>query len=143
MITVTHEHGDRMAIRVRGHDLVTDQPISAGGDDTGPTPTELFVAGLAACVGFYAERFLRRHGTDSGVSVTCDFAMSTDRPSRVASVDLRIHVPGPLREDVREALLRVIDHCTVHNSLRTPPAVRMEIRDRVAELAVTSVKGGA
>ena len=142
MITVTHEHGDRMGIRVRGHDLVTDQPISDGGDDAGPTPTELFVAGLAACVGFYAERFLRRHGTDAGLSVTCDFAMSADRPSRVASVDLRIDVPGQLREDLREALLRAVDHCTVHNSLRTPPAVRVEIRDGAAALALTGTRGG-
>jgi putative redox protein len=138
MITITHEHGDRMAIRVRGHNLVTDQPISGGGDDAGPTPTELFVASLAACAGFYAERFLRRHGPDAGLSITCDFAMSTDRPSRVASVDLRIDVPGPLREDLREALLRAVDQCTVHNSLRTPPAVHVEIRDSVPALAVTS-----
>jgi uncharacterized OsmC-like protein len=140
MITVTHEHGDRMAIRVRGHNLVTDQPITGGGDDAGPTPTEFFVAGLAACVGFYAERFLRRHGPDAGLSVKCDFAMSTDRPSRVASVDLRIDVPGPLRDDVREALLRAVDHCTVHNSLRTPPAVRIEIHDSVDALAVSAVE---
>ena len=135
MITVTHEHGDRMAIRIRGHDLVADQPISEGGDDAGPTPTELFVAGLAACVGFYAERFLRRHGPDAGLSVTCDFAMSTDRPSRVVAVDLRIDVPWALRDDLREALYRAVDHCTVHNSLRTPPAVRIEIRDGVHALA--------
>ena len=135
MITVTHEHGDRMAIRIRGHDLVADQPISEGGDDAGPTPTELFVAGLAACVGFYAERFLRRHGPDAGLTVTCDFAMSTDRPSRVVSVDLRIDVPWALRDDLREALHRAVDHCTVHNSLRTPPAVRIEIRDGVHALA--------
>jgi len=140
MITVVNTHGDRMAIRIRGHDLVSDQPMDAGGEDAGPTPTELFVAGLAACVGFYAERFLRRHGSADGLSVTTDFAMSAERPSRVASVDLRIDVPGTLREDLREALLRAADHCTVHNSLRTPPAVRIEIRD-VAALAVTSTKG--
>lgn len=142
MITVTYERGDRMAIRVRGHDLVVDQPMDAGGEDAGPTPTELFVAGLAACVGFYSERFLRRHGAADGLSVTCDFAMSTDRPSRVASVDLRIEVPGSLRDDLRDALLRAAEHCTVHNSLRTPPAVRMEIRDGVAAPAGTGSEGG-
>jgi len=132
MITVINTRGDRMAIRIRGHDLVSDQPIDAGGDDAGPTPTELFVAGLAACVAFYAERFLRRHAGDAGLTVTCDFAMSADRPSRVTSVDLRIDVPGSLREDVRDALLRAAEHCTVHNSLRTPPTVRIEICDGVA-----------
>jgi len=132
MITAIHTGGDRLAIRIRGHDLISDQPVEAGGEDAGPTPTELFVAGLAACVGFYAERFLRRHDSDAGLSVTCDFAMSTDRPSRVASVDLRIDLPGSLREDLRDALLRAAEHCTVHNSLRTPPAVRIEIRDGAA-----------
>lgn len=135
MIRVTHTRGDRMAIRIRGHDLVSDQPIDAGGDDAGPTPTELFVASLAACVGFYAERFLRRHGSDAGLSVTCDFAMSADGPSRVASVDLRIDVPGSLRVDLRDALLRAADHCTVHNSLRMPPTVRIGLRDSVATSA--------
>ena len=142
MITVTHVRGDRMAIRIRGHDLVADQPMDAGGEDAGPTPTELFVASLAACVGFYAERFLRRHAPDVGLSVTCDFAMSTDRPSRVASVDLRIDLPVPLRADLRDALLRAVDHCTVHNSLRTPPAVRMEIRDSVTAPVGTGSDGG-
>jgi len=132
MITVVNTHGDRMAIRIRGHDLVSDQPMDAGGEDAGPTPTELFVAGLAACVGFYAERFLRRHGSADGLSVTTDFTMSTDRPSRVASVDLRIDVPGSLREDLHDALLRAAEHCTVHNSLRTPPTVRIEISGGVA-----------
>lgn len=133
MITVTHTGGDRMAIRIRGHDLVTDQPIDAGGDDVGPTPTELFVAGLASCVGFYAARFLRRHvRAESALSVACDFTMSTDRPSRVASVDLRVDVPAALSEALQDALLRAADQCTVHNSLRTPPAVRIQVRDSVA-----------
>lgn len=133
MITVTHVRGDRMAIRIRGHHLVTDQPTDAGGDDAGPTPTELFVAGLASCVGFYAERFLRRHvRSESALSIACDFAMSTDRPSRVASVDMRIDVPEALPEDLRDALLRAADQCTVHNSLRTPPALRIQVRDGAA-----------
>lgn len=132
MITVTHTGGDRFAIRIRGHDLITDQPMEAGGGDEGPTPTELFVAGLAACVGFYAERFLRRHGSDAGLSVACHFTMSADRPSRVASVELQIDVAEALSDDLRAALLRVVDHCTVHNSLRMPPTVRIEIEDAVA-----------
>ena len=42
--------GDAYTISVRGHVLRVDQPTDAGGGDTGPTPTELFVASLAACV---------------------------------------------------------------------------------------------
>lgn len=128
MIEVQHEGGDRYTVRVRGHELLTDQPLDTGGDDVGPTPTELFVAGLAACVAFYAGRFLRRH-TDASVSVECAYEMSADRPSRVSAVRLSVDVPTELRDDVREGLRRSVEHCTVHNSLRQPPEVDISVRD--------------
>lgn len=132
MIEITHLSGDRFAVRIRDHELVTDQPADAGGDDAGPTPTELFVAGLAACVAFYAGRFLRRHiDTSVPLSVACSYDMSVDLPPRVTSVRLTVDVPTMLRGDVRDGLLRAAEHCTVHNSLRTPPDVRIAVRDAV------------
>ena len=64
-ITVRHEARDRFRISIRGHEVLVDQPLPASGD-AGPTPTELFVASLAACAGFYARRFLARHGLPDG-----------------------------------------------------------------------------
>ena len=43
---IEHEGGDRYRVRIRGHELVVDQPTEDGGEDAGPTPTELFVAGV-------------------------------------------------------------------------------------------------
>lgn len=60
-LVVRHLEGDRFRVEIRGHAVEVDQPIEDGGDDKAPTPTELFAASLASCVGFYAERFLRRH----------------------------------------------------------------------------------
>jgi len=54
--------GEAYEVTVRGHRLVVDQPADAGGQDSAPTPTELFLASLATCVAFYAGRFLTRHG---------------------------------------------------------------------------------
>jgi len=36
-------------VAVRGHELRVDEPPGAGGEDTGPMPTELFCAALASC----------------------------------------------------------------------------------------------
>ena len=36
-------------VAVRGHELRVDEPASAGGEDTGPMPTELFCAAVASC----------------------------------------------------------------------------------------------
>jgi putative redox protein len=127
-LSVTHLAGDRFELRVRGHRLVTDQPVADGGAGQGPTPTELFVASLTACVAFYAARFLARHDLDpGGLRVDGDFTMSADRPPRVASIVLRLVTPHPLPDNRRRALLAVADHCTVHNSIRQPPDVRIAL----------------
>jgi len=133
-MTVRHQGGDRLEIDVRGHRVIVDQPAEAGGTDAGPTPTELFVAGLASCVGFYAERFLRRHSLPvEGLEVRCQFAMDLGA-ARVASVQLGVVIPAFLNETHRRALLAVVDHCTVHSSIRQDPEVgiRMEIHSLAA-----------
>ncbi|MFI8091021.1 OsmC family protein [Streptomyces sp. NPDC086080] len=62
LVEVTPIAGDAFGIRVRGHTLTVDQPLSDGGKDTAPTPVELFVAAVASCAAHYAGRFLDRHG---------------------------------------------------------------------------------
>jgi uncharacterized OsmC-like protein len=135
-ISVRHEDGDRFAIDVRGHVVLVDQPTEAGGGDAGPTPTELFVAGLASCVAFYAERFLVRHGLPvAGLGVDCSFEMSEDRPARVASVDVRVRPPAGFPDERAPALERVIEHCTVHNTLRMGTEVRIGLAVEVPRAA--------
>ncbi|SRR6266545_4466036 len=127
-LTVTHLYGDAFEIEVRGHHLTVDQPVDAGGADLGPTPTELFAASLAACVGFYAGRFLRRHGlATEGLEVHCEATMSSELPARLAAVTLRLAGLPALPERRRAALLAVVDHCTVHNSIRHAPQIRIEL----------------
>jgi putative redox protein len=126
-IVVRHERGDRFSIGIRNHRLVTDQPVEDGGTDMGPTPTEMFVASLASCVGFYGERYLRRHDLRAEeLRVDCAYAFADDRPARVASITLTVEAPG-LPAARRDAFLAVIEHCTVHNSIRATPSVQIEV----------------
>jgi len=127
-IHVRHEGGDRFTIMVRGHELLVDQPVTDGGEDTAPTPTELFVASLAGCVGFYAGRFLRRHQLpERGLAVDCRWGFAEGRPSRVGRIDVRVHLPEGFPEGKRRALQAVVEHCTVHNSLRDAPEVEISL----------------
>ena len=126
-ITVRHVDGDRFAIETRDHVLTVDQPLAAGGDDTAPTPTELFVASLASCVAFYARRYLARHDLPTtGLRVVAAYDMA-HRPARVGSVSLEITLPEGVPGDQRDRLLAVASHCTVHNSLITPPQVMIAV----------------
>src|SRR5438270_5270788 len=129
---VRHVHGDRFEIDVRGHVVAVDQPVEDGGRDSAPTPTELFVAGLTSCVGFYARRYLVRHGLpDEGLTVTATFEMAA-KPARVADIDIEIGLPEAVPADRREALLAVASHCTVHNTLTHRPHVHVGFADRAA-----------
>jgi uncharacterized OsmC-like protein len=126
-IRVDHRERDRFEIEVRQHVLEVDQPVADGGEDTAPTPSELFVASLASCVAFYARRFLARHDLPTdGLSVTADFSLET-RPARVGEIDLHVRVPDGVPDERRAALLAVASHCTVHNSLEQPPRVSIEL----------------
>jgi putative redox protein len=131
-MTVDHLDGDRFAIAIRDHVVQTDQPVSDGGCDSAPTPTELFVAGLASCVAFYARRYLSRHGLSAvGLRVTAEYTTGA-RPARVDGIRISVHPPDNVPAARREALLAVASHCTVHNTLAEPPEVTVELASALA-----------
>jgi putative redox protein len=89
--------GEAYEVTVRGHHVVVDQPADAGGQDSAPTPTELFVASLATCVAYYAGRYLTRHGYNrDGLAISAGYGMASDRPTRVSAINLAVRVPADL-----------------------------------------------
>lgn len=133
-IRVTHVVDDQFVAGVRGHQLRIDQPVADGGDNAGPTPTELFVTGLAGCVAHYARRFLARHDIDPhGLAVTADWQMAGGRPARVGKVSIVVEPPTGLPAERRDALLAVASHCTVHNSLARPPKIIVQFAETIGE----------
>lgn len=127
MMRVRWQEDDRFDIDVRDHTITVDQPVEIGGADVGPTPTELFVAGLASCVAFYARRYLRRHRIDPvGLEVSTSYRMGT-KPARVAVVDMEIHLPAELTPQRHAGLLAQAGHCTVHNSITQPPDISITL----------------
>jgi putative redox protein len=127
-IEVVCAHRDQYLITAREHAILVDQPVEDGGDDAAATPVELMVGALASCVAFYAGRYLVRHGLDRDrLRVRADFTMAAGRPTRLGSVRIDIEAPD-LTADQRQVLLAVASHCTVHNTLRQPPAITINLR---------------
>lgn len=130
-LQVTHVSGDRFSIDVRGHTLTTDQPVADGGEDTAPTPTEFFIAGLASCIAFYGQRYCARHGIDpTGLHVACDYSIG-GKPVRVEEITVRLTPPDALPADRRAGFLAIASHCTIHNTLLDPPAVQIALAEPV------------
>ena len=129
---VEHRGGDKFDINVRGHVVRVDQLVKDRGEDTAPTPTELFIASLASCVAFYARRYLARHDLPTdGLAVEATFSMGS-KPARVAGIDMRLIVPEGVPAERLDALLAVATHCTVHNTLNSEPDVSITLADAPA-----------
>jgi putative redox protein len=130
-MTAWHLDGARFAVGIRDHVVTVDQPVADGGEDTAPTPTELFVASLISCTAFYARRYLARHDLPTAdLAVTAEYTVAP-RPARVDDIRIRVRLPEGVPAGRRDALLAVASHCTVHNSLTTPPHVTVVLADPV------------
>ena len=53
-------------IKLGHHDVASDEPASHGGGDTGPSPTGLVLAGLAACTSITLRMYADRKKWDLG-----------------------------------------------------------------------------
>lgn len=101
--SVRHLGGDRFSIGVREHTVLMAQPVGAGGADTAPTPTELFVAGLASCVAFYARRYAAGHRfSAAGLEVAVTYELG-GRPARVSRNDIVVTPSAALSTEHRDA----------------------------------------
>jgi putative redox protein len=126
-ITVKHRHGQSFDVQVRGYPLVSDEPVTLGGDDEGPTPTELMVAGLAACAADEVVKCLVAIGARfEPTEVGADFAWDAEG-RRVASIRLSVTLPEEISENTRQKVLLSMLACPARKMLAEPPNVEYEL----------------
>lgn len=106
-----------------GHTIRIDEPVAAGGTDTGPSPTRLIAAGLASCIAVTMEMYAERKGWDVGaVEVEVDVEYEGHQPLSFAAT---LRLPAGLCDEQRERLLVIAGKCPVHKLLahETPVVV--------------------
>ena len=113
-----------------GHTIVVDEPLAAGGTDTGPSPTRLLAASLASCIAITMEMYAERKDWDLGdVRVDVDVAYDGPVPASFAAT---LRLPPGLSEEQRERLLVVAGKCPVHKALAGEPEVTVRIGEETA-----------
>jgi len=126
-IDVSFPGGLRVDAALRGFTIHTDQPRPAGGEDSAPTPFELFLASLATCAGIYMLGFLRqRHLDTEHAGVT--MSLERDRETgMVGFVELELHVPPEFPQKYAAALVRAVELCAVKKHLHQPPEISVKV----------------
>jgi putative redox protein len=113
-----------------GHTILVDEPIEAGGSDTGPSPTRLLAASLAACTAVTIEMYAERKGWDLGaVEIDADVTYDGHAPS---AFEVTLRLPDHLTDSQKERLLGIAAKCPVHRVLSSETPV--SIADRVEAL---------
>jgi putative redox protein len=98
-----------------GHTIRADEPVAAGGTNTGPSPTRLVAAGLASCVAVTIEMYAERKGWDIGpVEVDVDAEYEDFMP---LSFTVTLRLPAGLSDEQRARLLVIAGKCPVHKVL--------------------------
>ncbi|MCJ7589304.1 MAG: OsmC family protein [Candidatus Aminicenantes bacterium] len=127
-IMVTFPGGVKVDARSGEFTVRTDQPVKAGGENSAPSPFDLFLVSIATCAGYYALAFCReRNIAVEGMSVR----MTWTRDPEIKMIDrisIEIRLPAGFPEKYRAAVVKAASTCTVKAHLAKPPAFVMEAR---------------
>ena len=125
-VVVTLPGGRRVDAQVGEHVVRTDQPRSKGGEDTAPSPFQLFLASLGTCAGIFVQGFCaNREISSEGIRLVQRSELDPET-GVLRSVSLRIEVPPSFPEKYREALVRVAGQCSVKRAIQAHPDFHVE-----------------
>ncbi|MCH8135868.1 MAG: OsmC family protein [Proteobacteria bacterium] len=109
------------------HEWTADEPLSAGGSDSGPDPYELLLSSLAACTCVTIAWYCRHKGLPlESVSTTYDFSRvhandceDCDKPDKgiIDKITTNVHIVGDFDEAQRKRLAQIAQRCPVHKTL--------------------------
>ncbi|HEX2054751.1 MAG TPA: OsmC family protein [Actinomycetota bacterium] len=130
-ITAYWEKGYRCRVPVRSFEIIADEPPEAGGDDTGPAPTEIFLASLASCFAMAVAWASRKRGVELP-----DLAVRTrGRYLGLGFDEIRVEIiSSHPREELEEFVKRAIPFCYVSNTLKNQVKLEYVVADEQADV---------
>jgi uncharacterized OsmC-like protein/alpha/beta superfamily hydrolase len=126
----------QQTIAVGPHRLTADEPVAAGGLDSGPGPYDLLLAALGACTSMTLRLYAdHKKLALERVSVTLshskvhaqDCEECETKEGKIDRIERVLTLTGDLSDEDRARLLEIADKCPVHRTLTS------EINIRTAE----------
>jgi uncharacterized OsmC-like protein/pimeloyl-ACP methyl ester carboxylesterase len=118
----------QQTVTVGPHRMIADEPVAAGGEDTGPGPYDFLVAGLGACTSMTMRMYADRKSLPlERVTVTLkhskihakDCEECETREGMLDQIEREISIEGALDAEQRQKLMEIADKCPVHRTLHS------------------------
>jgi putative redox protein len=103
------------------HTWLGDEPVSAGGGDSGPTPFALLLSSLGACTAITVKMYAERKGWPLE---HIDVKLSLATRAGGSTFDREVSLRGALDDAQRERLMQIANACPVHKILSRPIEIR-------------------
>ncbi|MFN2492021.1 MAG: OsmC family protein [Pyrinomonadaceae bacterium] len=126
-ILVTSLSNLKNEVRYENHVLITDEPLSVGGEDAGPDPYTLILAALGSCISMTATLYARRKAWPlERVTVrlrqkrihAADCAECTEiTEGYVHRIERSVTFEGELDDAQKMRLQEIAHQCPVHKTL--------------------------
>ena len=126
-MTATLSEGMVVTLSNGRHEWTADEPLAAGGTDTGPNPYELLLGSLAACTCITIAWYCKHKKLPlESVSTTYDFSRvhskdceDCDIPDKgfIEQITSNVHIEGDFDEAQRKRLAQIASRCPVHKTL--------------------------
>jgi ribosomal protein S12 methylthiotransferase accessory factor len=114
--------GKRVDARVRDFVVHTDQTAERGGENSAPTPFELFLTSLGTCAGIYVLSFCQSHNIPTEGIRLLQRAERNPSTGMLERIEMEILLPADFPPKYRAAVVRSADLCTVKKHLDQPPS---------------------
>ena len=113
--------GQRVFSKFKEFTIKTDQSIKDGGENTAPTPSDLFFASIGTCTGLYALRFCEsRHIDTKELKLSLEL-QSDPKIHMVNKIVFKIDLPPEFPDKYISALIKSMNLCYVKKHLQQPP----------------------
>ncbi|MDD2522290.1 MAG: OsmC family protein [Anaerolineaceae bacterium] len=141
-LNVTAELNDkyRVGTKVAGHEYVMDEPIDAGGDDTGTVPGAMLGVALAGCKAMVARVYAdkcRIPLRKVEVEIEMDFEQTESGIDLAMNAD--IVIDGDLTEKQMEGMTKFLnEQCPVQKILSQPNKITSTVSLKEPELSAAA-----
>lgn len=125
IFNITFDGNEKVSAHFRDFTVHTDQPEKDGGENTAPSPLELFLASLGTCAGFYVASFCQSRSIPTGDIRIVQTVFRNDATHMVEKINLDIVLPPGFPEKYRAAVIKAADTCSVRKHLLSPPEIHV------------------